>query len=128
MWRLTRSLWPILILVLASCASSLPRSLENVATGMDKDRVLQIAGNPGRTFRENMHDHWVYIYFVRGQELHRDIVFTDGLVTRVGRPLTKDNWVKDLENADSMEEFEQKARAHQKKSSDNFKSVDGEAD
>ena len=115
------------LLFLTSCAGNQPRALDEVRTGMDKDRVLDVVGNPKRTFRESMRDHWIYVYFQNKQEWRREIVFEDGKVSRIGRPLAKQDWLKDLENSDSMEEYEKKARDHQKKAG-NFKSVDGQPD
>ena len=123
---LRKQIW-IFALLLAGCATNLPRALEEIRPGMDKDRVLEIAGNPKQSFRENGQDRWLYQYFNNDKEWKRELIFDDGKVVRVTRPLGKEEWVKELERSGSMEEYEQKARAHQKKAS-NFKSIDGETD
>ncbi len=117
----------IFTLSLASCASNPTNDLERLHAGMDKDKVLEVAGNPKFTFRETTKDHWVYIYFKDNQEWQREVIFDDGIVTRISKPLGKQDWTKDLEKAESMEEFEKKARAHQKKAGQ-FKSIDGQPD
>ena len=114
-------------LVLLSCASNPPHDLEQVHMGMDKDKVLEVAGNPKFTFRDNMQDHWVYTYFSKNQEWRREVVFDEGVVTRLTQPLGKNDWVKDLEKSANMEEYEKKARDHQKKAGQ-FKSADGQPD
>ena len=117
-----KMIW-IICLALVGCTTPMPRTLEHVTLGMDKDRVLENAGNPKRTFRENSQDHWIYIYFVDDKEWKREVVFEGGKAVRITDPLAKENWVKELEKASSMEEYEYKAREHQKKA-DDFKPVD----
>lgn len=112
------SLW------LTACASTPHADLDEVRSGMDKDQVLQKVGNPKRTFRASGQDHWIYVYFQDGQEVARQIDFADGKVVKVGRPVNKNSLERQLENSESMEEYESKARAHQRKSS-KFKDVDG---
>lgn len=120
-------IWIVLLLTLSGCASTVPRALDDVRPGMDKDRVLETAGNPKRTFREAMQDHWIYTYFEKDQEWRRIVIFEDGKVVKITRAVGKDDWVKDLERSTSMEEFEHKARAFQKRAQ-NFKSIDGSSD
>jgi outer membrane protein assembly factor BamE (lipoprotein component of BamABCDE complex) len=103
--------------LLAGCASAppLPEALDSIAVGMDKDKVLESVGNPQRTYREESQDHWIYIYYSKDKEWRRDIVFAAGKVVRVTRPQAKEEWVKELENTTSMEEYENKVRARQGK-------------
>ena len=103
----------IFCLLLSGCAGSLPRAIEQIRTGMDKDQVLETAGNPQRTFRETSQDHWIYVYFNGEQQVLRDVTFEDGKVAQISRPIVgQEPWVKDLEKSKSMEEYEQKARTH----------------
>jgi outer membrane protein assembly factor BamE (lipoprotein component of BamABCDE complex) len=123
--RMRLFLW-LGFLALAGCSTlSVSKALDQVHPGIDKDRVLESAGNPQRTFRENMQDHWIYTYFLKDKEWRRDVIFEDGKVVKVTQPAAKENWVKDLERTDSMEEYETKAREHQKKAGQ-FKSIDGQ--
>jgi outer membrane protein assembly factor BamE (lipoprotein component of BamABCDE complex) len=117
-------LW-LFVLILSACASSPKANLQKLRVGMDKDEVLQAAGDPKRTFRANSEDHWIYIYFEGDEEWRRQIDFRDGKVILVGRAIPKKNWQSELEATGTMEEFESKARAHQRKASE-FKSIDGE--
>ena len=112
------------ILFIAGCASQPHADLERIRPGMDKDLVLHEIGNPKRTFRANGQDHWIYVYFENGHEMSQQIDFADGKVIKVGRAVSKQSLEKALESAQSMEEFEAKAREHQRKSS-KFKDVDG---
>lgn len=108
-------LTPVLIsLVLAACVSAPSRELEKVVPGMDKDEVLETAGNPKRTFRANGQDHWVYVFYRGEQEYLQQIDFVDGKVLKVMAARPKLGLTRDLENAESMEEYEAKVRAHQK--------------
>lgn len=99
---------------LVGCATSLPRALDDIQTGMDKDRVLDLAGNPSHTYRADQADHWVYTYFVDDHEMKREVVFSEGKVVKISRPLSRDEWTKELEQTSTMEEYEQKVREHQK--------------
>lgn len=102
-------------LILSTGCSSIPGALEDLKPGEDKDTVLNSVGNPKRTFRENNQDHWVYVYYQDDKQWLRDVIFDDGKVTRVTKAAaTREGWEKELERASSMEEYERKARAHQK--------------
>ena len=81
----------------AGCATVPSSDSDQVREGMDKAQVLEAAGNPKRTVRANGQDHWIYVFFVNGEEHSRQITFEDGKVVKVGRALGKHNWVKELE-------------------------------
>ena len=117
----------LILLLLTGCATSVPLALDEIRPGMDKDQVLEKAGNPARTFREAAQDHWIYSYFRGDEEWRRDIIFDSGKVIKVSRALSKNNWMSNLENSESMEEYEAQAREHEKRAN-NFKSIDGQAD
>lgn len=103
-----------LTMTLAACASTPARDLDSVLPGMDKDEVLETAGNPKRTFRAGGQDHWVYVFYRGEQEYLQQIDFADGKVLKVLAARPKLGLTRDLENAESMEEYEAKVRAHQK--------------
>ena len=106
------------LLFLGGCATPVPCALDRIKPGMDKDNVLEEAGNPTRTFREKNLDNWIYVYFQHDQQWLRDVIFSDGKVLSVTHPTaTKEAWVKELERAETMEEYERKAREHQKNNS-----------
>lgn len=109
--------WLVLLttLFLAACVSSPARDLASVQPGMDKDEVLELAGNPTRTFRANKQDHWVYVFYRGEQEVQQQIDFADGRVLKIFDPLAKAALTRDLESAETMEEYEAKVRARQKK-------------
>jgi len=107
----------IVLFLMAGCATSLPKALDSVRVGMDKDRVLELAGDPSHTYRADDTDHWAYTFFVNDQEMRREIVFAEGKVVKISPPMPRQDWVKELENTTTMEEYEQKVREHQKKAS-----------
>jgi len=112
-------------LLLSGCSTAPIGDLDQVRPGMDKDYVLTKVGNPKRTFRSNGQDHWIYVYFKDEVELTRQIDFSDGKVLKIGRPISKQSLERSLESSETMEEFEAKAREHQRKST-KFKDIDGE--
>ncbi len=119
MWK---RVWTIsAVLTMVSC-TTIQQSLQQVRAGMDKGEVLQTVGNPKFTFREDGQDHWAYFYEGNNQEWRRDVIFDNGKVIRVTRPLNKEKWQKDIEGSSTMEEFEAIAREKQKRSS-NFKDI-----
>ncbi len=125
MWRAFLTMG--IFCTLAGCAS-FPETMDRIKAGMDKGEVLEILGNPKRTFRENGLDYWTYLYFENNQEWRRDVVFEGGKVIRVTRPTptAKSGWQRDLENSTTIEEYEAKARAINRKS-ERFKPI-GPAD
>lgn len=80
------------------CASSGGSVVDGIRDGMDKDQVLREAGNPRRTYRTSGQDHWIYTFYTGDQEFSRTVSFEDGKVTKVGRPVAKANWGKEMEN------------------------------
>lgn len=105
------------------------RQIDKITIGMDKDQVLDEIGDPKRTFRSNSQDHWIYVYFEENNEWRRQVDFRDGKVFKVGRPVAKRNWESELENSETMEEFESKARARAQRSKpSDFKEIDSKDD
>lgn len=105
--------------------SSISQHLQQIRAGMDKSEVLNIAGSPKFTFRQNSQDHWAYFYHSGNQEWRRDVVFENGKVIRVTKPTSgKDKSQRELESSNSMEEFEAIAREQQRRSGQ-FKYIDG---
>jgi outer membrane protein assembly factor BamE (lipoprotein component of BamABCDE complex) len=110
-----------------SACTSMPKLLDKLQPGMDKDQVLAAVGSPKRTFRDNGLDHWTYIFHENDQEWRRDVIFENGHVIRVTKATAskKLSWVRELEETKSMEEFESKARSLQNRAKGDFKPVDG---
>lgn len=114
----------------AACASR-PTELGRVRLKMDKAEVLEVAGSPKQTFRENNRDNWIYVYTSEKREWSRVVTFADGKVVKVSRPTPKDSSMRELEETDSLEEYEAKARSLQKSrssSADKFQTIDGSND
>jgi outer membrane protein assembly factor BamE (lipoprotein component of BamABCDE complex) len=88
----------LLLSMLTACASSPYAGSEDLREGMDKDEVLNTAGNPKRTFRSNGQDHWIYVFFKGNEELSRQVSFEDGKVVKIGRAMAKQSWSKELES------------------------------
>lgn len=110
----------------AGC-SSLPKSLNRVQEGMDKDSVLEIVGSPKRTYRSNGEDRWLYEYYQDGQKVARQVSFESGKVIKVSGPLNESQWPKELESAETMEEYEYRVRSHETKT-EGFRSLSGETE
>lgn len=107
-----RVLLTAFLFFLSACAST-RQSVDGVRSGMDKDRVLQVAGNPKRTYRSNSQDHWIYVDFIKDEEFSRVVTFEDGKVIKVGRAQSKQSWSLELENM---------------KKESGFKTIDGGAE
>lgn len=121
---MTKWLGLICFLGLVGCSTtSVSSALDRLRPGMDKPTVLDRVGNPSRTFRENGQDHWIYVYYRNDREWMRNVIFEDGKILRVARGVAKDPNVKELQNAESMEEYEKKARAMQRKNKGKFKTI-----
>lgn len=85
-----KSLMGLLFLTLVSCSSKpFPEGLNDARVGMDKDSILNLGGNPARTYHEKGQDHWIYDYFNEGTRYGRHLVFQDGLVVSVGPTYVK---------------------------------------
>jgi len=101
---------------LTSCASPRHQEIHGVREGMDKDDVLEQAGDPRRTFRAEGKDHWIYVFQKDNKLMLQQIDFEQGKVVRVGQPkANSDTSDDDLESADTLEEFERRAKARQRK-------------
>ena len=106
----------LFVLTLSGCASGLHQNLAKLRNGMDKDEVLSQAGDPRRTFRTNSQDHWIYVFHKEDQEWLQQVDFAEGKVVNIGRPQAKKAAsTSELEDADSMEEYERRARARAQK-------------
>ncbi len=99
----------LLVIFLSACASA-SLTTSHVREGMDKDQVLELAGSPKRTYRTNSQDHWIYVSFKNNDEYTQDLTFEEGKLVRVGRPMNKLNWDKELEKM---------------RHEDGFKTIDG---
>lgn len=128
-WNVGSFFLGILILVasglaFSGCSTSPAKALDGLRPGMDKAMVLDKVGSPSRTFRENGQDHWVYVYWRNDREWLRDVIFEDGRVAKVTRGVAKDPNMKELQNTNSLEEYEKKVREMQKKNKGKFKQND----
>lgn len=108
--------------LLTACASP-PLSPDGVKPGMDKDQVLESAGNPKRTYRTNGQDFWVYVYYQGQEEIQKHVAFEDGRVVGIIRPTSKQALTRELESAGSVESYDKKTNAKPK--SEGFKAIDG---
>lgn len=119
----------ILIALLVGCSSASyqEEGLTQVRTGMDKDSVLSLAGNPTRTFRENSQDHWIYEYIKNDQHFERQIVFQSGLVKAVG-PIYQKKAVPAgrpaAEDSGDLKSFEKNLQEETEKPKGEFKDID----
>lgn len=100
---------------LVGCASDGGRRTDGVRVNMDKAQVLETAGAPKYTYREDNQDNWVYSWVNGDREWAKVITFDSGRVVKISRPVPKDSASKELQNTKSMEEYERKARELQKR-------------
>lgn len=89
---------PVILTFVLGCATGGEHVVDGIREGMDKDQVLRDAGNPRRTYRTSGQDHWIYTFFRGEQEFSRTVSFEDGKVVKIGRPVAKQNWDKEMEN------------------------------
>lgn len=121
----------IVLFLFAACATfHVGRELDRVQPGMDKDSVLELAGNPQHTFHKDSQDHWIYEFYQDGQEMSRHIVFETGHVVKI-----MPSHLKKLKPADAsaeasspdktpeeeMDQYEKDVREQQKKHESEFK-------
>ena len=99
----------------AGCATPLPVALDRLKVGTEKANVLDTVGSPQRTNRENGVDQWIYVYYRNDKQWTRTVSIVDGKVAKISRPVSSDPRVKELQDADSLEDYEKKVRAQQKK-------------
>ncbi len=103
-------------LTFTACSTSMIKSMSKIEPGMDKDSVIELVGGPNRTFREDGRDHWIFVYHQNDVQWLRDVTFEKGKVLKLSEPITKAAWERELEATTTMEEYEEKAREHQKAS------------
>lgn len=119
----------ILLVGLVGCSSSpfQESGLAKIHAGMDKDTVLDLAGNPTRTFRENSQDHWIYEYIKNDEHFERQVVFQSGLVKSVG-PTYQKKAVScghpSAEDSGDLKTFEKNLREETEKPKGEFKDID----
>ncbi|MGE0763592.1 MAG: outer membrane protein assembly factor BamE [Bdellovibrionales bacterium] len=69
--------------MVCACASPAHQNLEKLQTGMDKTQVLDLAGNPKRTVRQNDGDLWTFVYYIGDRHYEKDVRFTNGHVAAI---------------------------------------------
>lgn len=123
-----QGLLALIFLLVAGCSSAPYQEdgLAKVHTGMDKDAVLDVAGSPTRTYRENSQDHWVYEYIKDGEHFIRQVIFQSGLVLSVGsthekRPVSEDGPAS--EDGKDFKQFEKRLREETEKPKGEFKDI-----
>lgn len=101
-------------LLFIGCASNFDADLKKVRIGDDKDRVLEILGNPKRSTRIKDKDRWTYVYQKDGQQQTEHIDFQDGKVIKIADKTGK---LEDLtpENAETYEDYEKSILKRRKK-------------
>ncbi len=74
----------VFVLSLIGCASSLKESLDKIETGMDKSEVIDKAGSPNRSYRQNEHDIWLYRIHDDESSMLHEVTFNEGRVIYTG--------------------------------------------
>lgn len=93
-------------LLLLGCTTPRSKEISQIAVGMDKSTVLDLAGNPSRTQRVKGRDLWVYIYYVDKTQTDRAVFFDNGQVVQViDDYLDKKQRQDALHGAETLEEY-----------------------
>lgn len=117
----------LVIAVLSGCSSlSVEEGLNRVKTGMDKGSVLELVGNPKRTFRMDSKDTWIYTFYKSEREYVRSVTFENGRVlnvttTHVLRAPSDEN-----DHEETLEQVEDQLRELNKGDKGVFKDVDSD--
>ena len=95
---------------LAACQTPRYKEFSNVKPGMEKDLVLDVAGNPSVARRWNGKDRWIY-YYVQTPDgpQTREVHFQDGKAVYVGTKVVPDVSAEEQDHLnDESNEAEQK--------------------
>jgi hypothetical protein len=119
----------LILATLVSCSSApFPEGLKDAQPGMDKDSILNLGGNPARTYHEKGQDHWIYDYITEdGRRMLRQVVFEDGVVVSIGPVVEKavnKAEKSSSEDGETLEQFEKKLRDETQKLKGEFKDID----
>lgn len=101
-------------LLVTACASNLSKDLQKIQIGDDKDRVLELLGNPKRTNRIKDVDRWTYVYHQDGVEKSEHIEFKNGKVIKIADK-TGNNGDISPENAETYEDYQNSILKRRKK-------------
>lgn len=77
---------------------------------MAKSDVLEVMGNPSKSRRVSGADEWTYEYYKNDVPNSLTLKFQDGRLSQIGTP-ENEILIHQLKSADSLEDYEQKARA-----------------
>ena len=72
-----------LFVLLNSCASTPLENLKKVTVGMNKPTVLDVAGDPDKTFRQNGKEYWTYKYYDQDELKEGQIILENSTVSYV---------------------------------------------
>lgn len=106
------------LLTLSSCQTPRYKEFSSVKQGMEKDLVLEAAGNPTIARRWNGKDRWIYHYLKTpdGPQT-REVHFQDGRAVYVGTKVVPDVSAEDQDrlNDESNEQEQKRMEAEYKK-------------
>ncbi len=93
-----------------ACQTSQLSEFNKVKTGMDKDQVMVLMGNPERTERLHSKDRWTYVFYDERVRYEKEIHFLDGISTYVGEiwePEASKSWqAAEKEKAEIEEKYQ----------------------
>ncbi len=70
--------------VFLGCQTNQLKQYEQVKVGMDKGQVLELMGSPQKTSRLKGQDRWTYVFYEKGSEYQKEMLFDAGKSTYVG--------------------------------------------
>lgn len=67
-----------------SCQTNMARQFDKINAGADKDKVLNLMGNPRHITRMDGEDRWYYLYYQDEARQQKEVHFRNGLVVYAG--------------------------------------------
>lgn len=81
---MTRLLLFSVCILAISCQTNMARQFDKIKPGSDKDKVLDLMGNPRTITRMDGEDRWYYLYYQDDIRQQREVHFHNGLVVYAG--------------------------------------------
>ncbi len=112
----------LFLLFLSSCIST-RAGLQRVQVGFTKKEVFNEIGRPEKVRRIKGVDRWLYKFKLNSQKHTREIFFEEGRVLKIG-PLTPyPNYYRKMEEAETIEEYEQNANFYRRQKEAGFRKI-----
>lgn len=94
--------------------------MKKLSVGMDKATVLDIVGDPDKTFRQSGKDYWTYKYYEKDELKEGQVIIENGFVTYVLLQKPDEQTIAPKNFKEYKGNVEQKRKNYQKQ----FKTLD----